>query len=102
MLLYKNESFNVRAPYDIEIMGKKMWEWVALAGSGARIKSTPCTADSDVLSLIKPYINEEKYVVALYSDTPLITKEHVLEILDYFKQNEKFLELFFFYFKIII
>ena len=40
VLLYKNDNFGIRAPYDIEILGKKMWEWVALAGSGAKIKTT--------------------------------------------------------------
>lgn len=85
VLLYKNENFNVRAPYDIEILGKKMWEWVAMSASGAKIKTTPCTKDSDVLSLVKPFINDEKITVVLYSDTPLLTKQNLLEILDYFK-----------------
>lgn len=88
VLLYKNEKFNVRAPYDIEIMGKKMWEWVALAGNGANIKTIPCTKDSDVVSLIKQFVKNEKYAVALYSDTPLVTKSTILEILEYFKQKD--------------
>lgn len=87
VLLYKNENFQVRAPYDLDILGKKMWQWVAMAGDGFDIKTTPCTCNSDVLSLIKPYIKNHKFVFVLYSDTPLITKNNVLEILDYFKYN---------------
>lgn len=87
VLLYKNENFNSLAPYDIEICGKKMWEWVALSGSGASVKTLPVTKDSDIVNLIKPYITNEKYVVALYSDTPLISRETVLEIFEHFKNS---------------
>lgn len=89
VLLYKNDTFQVRAPYDLEILGKKMWQWVALAGEGYDIKSTPCTINSDVVSLVKPYIKEQhKLVVVLYSDTPLINKCNVDEIIDYFQYHK--------------
>lgn len=87
VLLNKNENFGVRAPYDIEIMGKKMWEWVALSGSGAKVKTTPCTQDSNIISLVKPFVSNEKYTMVFYSDTPLISKQNVLEILDYFEKS---------------
>ena len=80
VLLYKNENVAPRAPYDIEIMGKKMWEWVALAGGGARVVSTPCTEESDIIGLIKPFIENEKYVMVFYSDTPLLSKSTVLKL----------------------
>lgn len=89
VLLYKNENMNVRAPYDIEIMGKKMWEWVALAGDGAKIKTMPCTKDTDVISLIKPFVGNETYTMVFYSDTPLISRQMVIEILDYFKAKDQ-------------
>ena len=84
VLLYKNEQMQTRAPYDLEILGKKMWEWVALAGEDFDKVCAPCTEQSDILSLVKPYVKEHKVVVALYSDTPTITKANVNEILDYF------------------
>lgn len=84
VLLNKCEDFGVRAPYDIEILGKKMWEWVALSGSGAKIKTTPCTDESDIINLIKPFVGSEKYTMVFYSDTPLISRESVIEILEYF------------------
>ena len=84
ILLFKDDNFT-RAPYDIDILGKKMWEWVALCGSGAKIKTIPCTNQTDIIGLVKPLVNDEKYTFILYSDTPLITRNDVLEILDYFK-----------------
>ena len=88
VLLNKNENMGVKAPYDIEIMGKKMWQWVALAGDGAKIKTTPCTEDSDVINLIKPFIKDEKYTMVFYSDTPLLSRSSVIEILEYFKARD--------------
>lgn len=85
VLLAKNEKLQVKAPYDIEILGKKMWQWVALSGDGAKIKTTPCTEESDVISLIKPFVKDEKYTMVFYSDTPLLSRESVIEILEYFK-----------------
>lgn len=89
VLLYKNENFNTLAPYDIEIMGKKMWEWVALCGNGATIKTAPCTNESNIINLIKPFVGKEKYTFVFYSDTPLLTRETVLEIFENFKQSEQ-------------
>ena len=88
VLLNRNESFGVRAPYDLNVMGKKMWEWVALTGDGATIKSTPCTEESDILTLIKPFVKNEEYTMVFYSDTPLISRESVIEILEYVKSRD--------------
>ena len=87
VLLYKNENFQVRAPYDLNILGKKMWQWVAMAGEDFDIKTTPCTFDSDIVSLVKPYVKNHKIVCVFYSDTPLINKSNIEEILDYFKYH---------------
>lgn len=89
VLLVKNDEFGIRAPYDEEILGKKMWEWVALSGSGAKIKTTPCTENSDVISLIKPFVGNEKYTMVFYSDTPLLSRESVIEILQHFKLSDQ-------------
>ena len=84
VLLNREENFGVRAPYDLEILGKKMWEWVALCGSGAKIKTTPCTNESNVINLIKPFVGTEKVTMVFYSDTPLLSRESVIEILEHF------------------
>lgn len=89
VLLNKNEDFGVRAPYDLQIYGKKMWEWVALSGSGAKIKTTPCTKDSNIINLIKPFVGQEKITMVFYSDTPLLSRNTVIEILEFFKSSGK-------------
>ena len=88
VLLNRNENFGVRAPYDLNVMGKKMWEWVALAGDGAVVKTTPCTEESDILTLIKPFVKDEEYTMVFYSDTPLLSRESVIEILEYVKSRD--------------
>ena len=88
ILLVKSEEFGVRAPYDLEILGKKMWEWVAMCADKAKVKTTPCTETSDILTLIKPFVGSEKYTFVLYSDTPLLSKANCMEIFDYFRSRD--------------
>lgn len=89
ILQVKNLNFKgVLRPFDIEILGKKMWEWVSLAVDGNIIKTTTCTEESDILSLIKPLLIHTQYTAVLYSDTPLLQKSTFLEIMDYFKQRQ--------------
>lgn len=83
VLQVRNASFgNFLRPYDISLLGKKMWEWVAAAAPG-KVTTTTCSAESDVLSLIKPFLGNAKYTLVLYSDTPLITSKTVAEIITY-------------------
>ncbi len=89
LLLYKNFNFtSTYTPYDIDICGKKMWEWVALAVGDCEIKTTVATAESDVLSLIKPYLNQKRYTFVLFSDTPLFSASTFLEILNYVRAKD--------------
>lgn len=85
ILLNKNPNFNVKAPYDIEILGKKMWEWVALSGAGAEIITIPCDEDYNVISLIKTCQSTKPITMVFYADTPRLTRGAVLQILDHFK-----------------
>lgn len=86
ILLYKNFNFtSTFTPYDIEICGKKMWEWVALSVGECEVKTTVATKESDVLSLIKPYLNNKPYTMVLYSDTPLFCGATFMEIMNYFR-----------------
>lgn len=78
ILLYKNPNFTgILKPYELQICGKKMWEWVELACSGYSIKTVACTPETDVLSLIKPLLTNKKYTLVLYSDTPLLTNSTI-------------------------
>ena len=84
ILLTKNNNFqNFIKPYELPMCGKKMWEWVKLATEGYTCKTTACTNDSDILGLIKPLLGENQWTLVLYSDTPLIKKSTIEEIISY-------------------
>ena len=85
VLLFKNSFFKgVLKPYEMEICGKKMADWVTSATSMFETKTICADEDSSIVPLIKPLLNEKKNVLVLYSDTPLITTEKIKEIIDYF------------------
>lgn len=85
ILLEKNPNFQgFIKPYELTMCGKKMWEWVKLAVMDMDTKTIACTSDSNILSLIKPLLDDEhKWTFVLYSDTPLIKKSTIEEILSY-------------------
>lgn len=88
IVLYKNFNFaSSFTPYDMDICGKKMWEWVALAVGDCEVKTTVATKESDILSLIKPYLNQKRYTAVLFSDTPLLLGTTFKEIMDYFRMR---------------
>jgi len=89
ILLYKNPNFTgILKPYELQICGKKMWEWVELACSGYSIKTVACTPETDALSLIKPLLTNKKYTLVLYSDTPLLTNSTIEEIISYVRARD--------------
>lgn len=89
ILLNKNFDFVVsRTPYDIDICGKKMWEWVALSCGDCEIKTTVCTEESDILTLIKPYLNNKKWTFVLYSDTPLFSNKTFVSVMEYVRAKQ--------------
>lgn len=85
VLLYRNANFKgVIKPYNLEICGKKMHEWTMESVSDFEVKTIACDDHSNIVPLIKPLLNNKKTTIILYSDTPLITKNTIYEILDYF------------------
>ncbi len=89
VLLNKNFNFGAtRTPYDLLICGKKMWEWTSLCAGEYEIKTTVCTEESDILTLIKPYLNNKKYTFVLYSDTPLFSIKTFNEALAYMRSRQ--------------
>lgn len=84
IVLLKNPNFKELNPYDIKICGKKMWEWVALAGDGCEIKTISMTEEGNIFSLCKPFLNDKPFTAIFYSDTPLFKKETFVEIMEYF------------------
>ena len=89
ILLNKNFDFKAsRTPYDINICGKKMWEWVALSVGDCEVKTTVCTEESNILTLIKPYLNNKKWTAVLYSDTPLFSGTTFVEVMEYVRAKQ--------------
>lgn len=90
VLLAKDFDFaGTRTPYDIDICGKKMWEWVAMVGDGCELRTTVCTEESNILTLIKPYLDDKfKYTAVLYSDTPLLEKSTFVKIMQFVRAKQ--------------
>lgn len=84
ILLNKNPSFvGVNRPFDLEICGKKMWKYVELAASAYRVKTTIITPETNIFQVVKPMLTGSRWTLILYSDTPLIQKSTIEEIIDY-------------------
>lgn len=89
ILLYKNPNFkSILKPYELEICGKKMWKWLELACDNYPISTAIATPESDIVNIIKPLLTDKKYTMVLFSDTPLITKETIKEILTYVRAKD--------------
>ena len=89
ILLVKNPAFKgVLRPYEINLYGKKMWEWVALACEGYQPKTIACSSESNIISLIKPHLDDKKYTAVFYSDTPLLQKSTIEEIFMFARSHD--------------
>ncbi len=64
----------------IEILGKTMFDWVALSLGNNDVSSVSYRDGDEIPSLVRTLINREKTeTVILFSDTPLITKQTVFD-----------------------
>ena len=84
VLLTKNPAFNMEKPYELELFGKPMYNWVSLAFKDSPFQNLVYEPSVDIVPFIKPYIDgNSRYTVVLYSDTPLFQRKTLLEILKY-------------------
>ena len=84
VLNINNEKSNLSKPtYNVEILGKSISNWVVDAMQDYPVTVVNASIENDVTSVINPYLKESDYVVVLYCDTPLITRETVDNALDY-------------------
>lgn len=88
ILLNKNSNFGGLDSFEIDLCGKKTWEWLQIACRDYEIKKTICFPESNILSLIKPMLTNKKYTLVLFSDTPLLTKSTIEKILDYVRTRD--------------
>ena len=78
----KNENFDEMEVGDIRLFGKSLVDYVINSCPfSPKVLNTMMVVD--VLAEIKPYLNNCEYTLVLYSDTPLITKRTILEILEF-------------------
>lgn len=83
VMLENSEAFNIdEKSYNLELLGNPMFTWVCRA-----CPSIPITVEyernSNILEIIRPYLKDTEYTLVLFSDTPLLTRGSVDEILEY-------------------
>lgn len=67
-----------------DICGKKMIDWVLMASSGCEQKILPQVPEEKLLETLKDLADGFSYVVALFSNTPLLQKATFCEIMQHF------------------
>ena len=84
ILLTKNKFFEPnKYPWELELLGKSMRDWVAMACDGMPYDFVEYDGEQNVLDLVRDNLKDSEYTLVLFSDTPLIRKKTVEEILDY-------------------
>ena len=84
ILLTKNTAFvGNEKPWELKLLGKSMKEWVTMSCNNYRIRYVEYDGKQDVVEVAKQNLDDTEYTMVLYSDTPLIRKKTVEEILDY-------------------
>lgn len=85
-----NDKFGIDSePYNLELFGKKMVDYVSNAVFDADVRYAYCNFGDDVLEEIKKTTNQNsKYTVVLFSDTPLFRHRTFLQIMEYFETKK--------------
>jgi len=88
VLLEDFPAFNAKeGSYNLEILGKKMYEYVVRACPSVPICVHFDSEKQTAIKAIKPHLRDGEYTLVLYADTPLITKATLLNILDFVKSK---------------
>ncbi len=83
VVLSDSKSFNIKTKsYNLEICGKPMVSWVARACPTPPVYIENNTNES-IIEIIRPYLKNTDYTLVLYSDTPLMTKSNIDQIMDF-------------------
>lgn len=84
LLLVNNPAFNIEKPYELEMCGLSMKNWVRACFKNAPICEREISSNDDIMSSIKGVdLGDRKYTLVLFSDTPLLKRKTVLEIIEY-------------------
>ena len=69
--------------FDLQICGMSLVNWVVRV-CGKQPKILRVQKDADVLEIIRPYASEDtEYTVVFYADTPLVSKNHLNDLLGF-------------------
>ena len=83
ILCVENSNSDVRPMYETPICGLSLAEWVAMACEKKPVYIT-IGENENFVHLIKPYITPDtEYTVVLYANTPLVSKTHLKDLLEY-------------------
>lgn len=81
VLLVENKRF--KEAYNLNLLGKKMKDWVRHSVQNFECRFVSLEDNDNPLEVIKPFIRDEDYTIVLFSDTPVLQENSVLEVLDY-------------------
>lgn len=71
--------------YNLDLLGLEMFQYVVRACPSVPACIKFDEKNDNLLALIKPYLKDTEYTLVLFSDTPLVTKSNILNILDFAK-----------------
>ena len=76
---------NYKTDYSsLNMFGKSGLEYILSACKDLETKIINYNQEDDIIKEIKQNVNNKKYVLVLFADTPLLRKKTIYEILDYF------------------
>ena len=89
LLLVNNPNLKMDKPFNYEICGMKMMDYVKHCFKYANIIEKEINAGEDVLDAVKTVsLADRKYTMILFSDTPLLKRKTVLEVLEYLQMKK--------------
>ena len=76
---------NYKTDYcNLDMFGIKGIDYILNAVQDFEVKQIDYNINDDVIKITKENLNDKKYVLTLFSDTPLIKKQTIINIIDYF------------------
>ncbi|MCL2621971.1 MAG: hypothetical protein FWD32_02960 [Firmicutes bacterium] len=82
-------AFNVARPFDLDVCGRPMHTWIANAIGACPSVYVQVDETTDIMSVVQNNITDFKYTAVLYADTPLLTRQTFLSIIDYIKTKKQ-------------
>lgn len=88
LLVDNTEMKRVDRSYNIDLLGNPMYQYVARACPTKPVCLEYDQTEGTVIGTIRPYLKDTEYSLVLFSDTPLMTKSNILNILDFVKTKD--------------